>query len=294
MIEEQNILYSSTSSKCFFEIFDLLKSNNVFHIEDVNGNTCLHLACNNKALSTLIREIVYANPRLVTIKNNEGNTPLHIACESGQLEAIDILLQQKHINLRSVNAKQQTVFHISICNKKIIDLLKTHSSYQDNILCMRDADNCTCLHLAYKIHSNVFSASLVPPSTILDMSLIADIVNIKNSKGQTMLHICPELILNTKITKLDVAAVDNDGDTPLLNFMIMLCLANNSDSNFFFKESLLPDYDQCSPNCHSEMWEQVIKIPTFEMSINHKSNHQFTLLHLACTHFNEDLILKEK
>uniref|UniRef100_A0A1X7TPX7 Death domain-containing protein n=2 Tax=Amphimedon queenslandica TaxID=400682 RepID=A0A1X7TPX7_AMPQE len=225
MIEEQNISYSSTPSKCFFEIFDLLKSKNLFHVEDVNGNTCLHLACNNKALSTLIREIVYANPRLVTIKNNEGNTPLHIACNSGQLEAIDILLQQKHINLRSVNAKQQTVFHISICKKKIIDLLKTHLSYQDNILCMRDADNCTCLHLAYEIH--------IPPCTILDMSLIADIVNIKNSKGQTMLHICPELILNTKITKLDVAAVDND-------------------------ESLLPDYDQCSPNCHSEMWEQLM------------------------------------
>ena len=293
MIEEQNELYSSTPSECFFDIFDLLKSSNIFHIKDVNGNTCLHLACKNKALSTLIREIVYANPGLVVIKNKEGNTPLHIACESDQSDAIDILLQQEHINLRSVNAKQQTVFHISIYNKKIIDLLKTHSSYQDNILCMRDADGCTCLHLTHQYCYDSF-ISLVPPCTILEMSLIADVVNIKNSEGQTMLHICPELILNTKITKLDLAAIDNDGHTPSLNFMIKLCLFEDSDGNFSFKKSLLPDYDQCDPNCRLKMWEQIIKIPTFEISINHSDNNQFTLLDLACTCFNDDLILKEK
>ena len=295
MIEEQNNLYSSAPSECFFEIFDLLKSSNLFYIKDVNGNTCLHLACKNKALSTLIREIVHANPGLVVIKNKEGNTPLHIACQSGQSDAIDILLQQEHINLRSVNAKQQTVFHISIYNKKIIDLLKTHSSYQDNILCMRDADGCTCLHLTHQ-YSYFYDSfiSLVPPCTILEMSLIADIVNIKNSKGQTMLHICPELILNTKITKLNVSAIDNDGNTPSLNFIIMLSLVQDNDSNFSFKKSLLPNYDQCGPNCCLEMWEQVIKIPTFEISINHSNNQKLTLLHFACTHFNEDLILKEK
>ena len=42
--------------------FQVSKSSNIFLIKDVNVNTCLHLACNEKASSMQIREIVHTNP----------------------------------------------------------------------------------------------------------------------------------------------------------------------------------------------------------------------------------------
>ena len=275
---ERNDSFCKAPPNDFLEIFNLLKSCSLFGIKDREGNTCLHLACKT-SLSSIVEEIICTNPELVHIKNNEGDTPLHIACASYQLDAVKLLLEQ-NVDLRSVNAKQETVFHISILSKEIFSLLKTHSSYHDHILCMKDNNGSTCLHIAYKYYNSIIP--LVPCSTILDMSLIHDIVNIANLKGQTMLHLCPWLIFNPHIKyDLNLAASDNDGNTPLLNFMEKL----SQDS---FDRPLLPN---CSK--YLNMWKQITKMPSFTTSMNHANNQQVTILYLACASFNDDLTLKE-
>ena len=83
------------------------------NIQDIHGNTPLHLAMRRKNLDYgAILLAAGANPN---IENYKGDTPLHIAAGSGLVKSIQLLLNSKG-NPNLVNFYRQTPLHSALHN----------------------------------------------------------------------------------------------------------------------------------------------------------------------------------
>ena len=281
----------------FYQIFEMIKSHSTYTsevlcIKDDNGENFLYLACKASMLC-LVNEIIDTKPELVLQKNKKGNNPLHVACAANNAaEIVSLLLKLQGIDLSNTNNEKETVFHIvaAIRKHEIYCLLRAHSSFCGNVLLKKSAAGDTCLHVAchnfYKEYKMILD--------IINSAADLDIINIQNNSGQTALHLCPELILNGDLANsFDLAIQDHQCNNPifvLLEKLWNLCRGHYSH----FDTNLLPSYDKLVPSDCLQIWEQVIKVPSFEACINQTNAMQETILHFICGKFHNDLILKEK
>uniref|UniRef100_A0A1X7SRC4 Uncharacterized protein n=2 Tax=Amphimedon queenslandica TaxID=400682 RepID=A0A1X7SRC4_AMPQE len=286
----QALLITSNDSNNLNEIFGILTSHSseLLCLKDKNGENCLHLACRASMLA-LVKRIIHDKPELVTQTNSEGSSPLHVACASADIYIVSFLLEQQSVNVCNLNKEKQTVFHIVAKRNeyKIFLLLKKHSTFHLDVLCKKNVAGDTCLHI---ICSDFYSNY----EMILDTRNEAPhIINIENKNGETALHLCPELLLfQHQINNFNLTKKNSKHQNPI--FVLLEKLKNlNLGHYLHFRKNLLPNYNDLTPSKCSEIWKQVIKVPSFKKCINQKNGEQRIILHFICANFNNDLALKE-
>ena len=124
-------------------------------IQDEGGQTILHQAVNAKnqgAISVIIRK----GEIPVNVRDSNRNTPLHLAAISGNLDAVNILLDE-HASVKAQNLDGNTPLHLAAIrrgNKDVIKALKkkgadltatnTHKKRPLDIAC--EHDNAEYIH----------------------------------------------------------------------------------------------------------------------------------------------------
>ena len=72
------------------------------NIQDNDGNTPLHTACENGDIyisKALLTALGNSESMDLNIQNNDGNTPLHKACENGNIDVAKALLTAGKVGL---------------------------------------------------------------------------------------------------------------------------------------------------------------------------------------------------
>ena len=176
----------------------------------VEGNTALHIAstvANEDILSLLLEK--NADPN---IQNMAGNTSLHTACKMNAPKIVKRLLQDSRINVNLKNAVEgNTALHIAstVANEDILSLLLEKNA-DPNIQNM--AGN-TPLQIACKMNAPKIVKRLLQDSRIN--------ANLKNTlEGNTAMHIASTLAIDDILSLLLEKYADPNiqnmaGDTPL-------------------------------------------------------------------------------
>lgn len=200
-------VYANESEK----VKSLLASKCDIFAKDTNGNTALHIACQNgrkKIVGLLVDE-----PETIRQKNNFGETPLHTMKASSDIpEIAEIMLK---INKKVLTDRDQiglTPFHSQIVNMASKTVL--HSlCYLENYYRSKDKDK------ENEIRPALESQTL--PSTIIDIILqyknrsipdrLAKYVNTVDQSEQTLL----ECSFSKKVPKELMKKLLNCGADPL-------------------------------------------------------------------------------
>ena len=173
-------------------------------IQDVHGNTPLHIACSKVSNLDAVNMIISRNDWSPHIRNCDGNTPLHLACEHGHSEIVKTLLATKKCGLYELNEAQCTPLEVTSSIEVALYLIRGMFIY-------RDKNGNTPLHTACE-NQNLQQIQLVVENDF-DVST-------RNSNGDTPLHLlcrngnneCAKIITNLNC---DLDVQNKDGDTPL-------------------------------------------------------------------------------
>ncbi|XP_026807303.1 death-associated protein kinase 1-like isoform X2 [Rhopalosiphum maidis] len=84
-------------------------------VKDINGNTPLHLATRNNNTS-VIKSLLFRQPKVAYEQNNNGDTPMHIACRYGYLECV-MKLVEHNATADMVNENLDTPLLVAIKEK---------------------------------------------------------------------------------------------------------------------------------------------------------------------------------
>ena len=216
-------------------------------IQDVNGDTPLHLACKSSHQEWVLTLLQY-NVGNLSLQNSLGQTPLHIACINSNLEIVETLLNSNpHCQLKK---ECDTALHIACRNHSADNVLEREASNIPNI------QGELPIHIACK---DLHSDSLL---IIEALSRHVASINSQTNVGDTLLH----LAIRERDNKLDfdvikfltdlkccISITNDDGDTPLH-------LA-----------------------CRSEfLSSQIIKVLASKDNINVQNNSRNTAVHEIC------------
>uniref|UniRef100_A0A1X7TQA2 Uncharacterized protein n=2 Tax=Amphimedon queenslandica TaxID=400682 RepID=A0A1X7TQA2_AMPQE len=160
------------------------------------------------------------NAVLIFVQDEDGNTPLHLACQHGRQNMVSLLLKASlsNGNLLITNKKGRTPLHLAVASghKDIAEALLfsvTGSSTHHDLLTATDNEGSTVLHTACSNgHIDVFRYL---------SSIYSQGVNVMDKRGHGLLHAACEGgdigIVRTLIEThgLDPLAVDEDGITCL-------------------------------------------------------------------------------
>ncbi|CAF0850081.1 unnamed protein product [Didymodactylos carnosus] len=227
---------------------------------DEERRTPLHYACffNNIEMCSLL----LSNGSNPNLQDKTGNSPLHYACEKGFVEIIELLLNGKHkVNLNCTDNNLITPLHLcafnghSDCLKKLIDsganidvrttsgALPIHyAAYFGNIDLLNillnrsqkrtqlddtDLIGNTLLHFAACTMS--FNSTIINHILTLEKTLL----NVKNNRGQTPLHLAVSHNNIDAVSQLinagvDASIVDNDHLSPLHLCTSLMTVSNRS------------------------------------------------------------------
>lgn len=104
------------SARGFQHIVDILLDRGTdLCAKDINGNTPLHLATRNNNIS-VIKSLLFRQPKVAYEQNNNGDTPMHIACRFGYLECV-MKLVEHNVTADMVNENLDTPLLVAIKEK---------------------------------------------------------------------------------------------------------------------------------------------------------------------------------
>ena len=221
--------------------------------QDIDGNTPLHIACNDKDLKTVmfltsnfscdtnllnndkclpLHHAISSCMPLEAIKavsvgctqmhsqNSNGLTPLHIACNNEQLDIVRYLLLNKGFSkhLRNLSDIYDNLNICVLCQSetdiKLLKLLATLRNASLRISSERNFWGSTSIHIACA-HNNLLAAKHLIEVLNCDLSF-------KDSDGRLPLHVacsqsveCVKLISSFRYNNDDVNTCDHQGNTPL-------------------------------------------------------------------------------
>ena len=125
--------------------------------KDNNGSTIAHLAIERGNVS-MLKLIIYIDPKLIHEKSNGGIAPLHLAAMLGQDEAVEWLLNPANLgtsekaNIEDVTVEKQTALHKALFYGQTTAARKLvkHGANKDTL----DCHGLTPMDLAtYKLYS---------------------------------------------------------------------------------------------------------------------------------------------
>jgi ankyrin repeat protein len=109
--------------------------------------TPLHCVCIS-GYSSIVEIIV--NQKNVNVKDEDGNTPLHIACLHNHPKVVNVLVT-KGADILAVDYRGRTCFHLAaiLGHTTIVDSLFTYSVRKEpSLIDKRDPSGMTALHLS--------------------------------------------------------------------------------------------------------------------------------------------------
>ena len=287
-------------------------SQSVRNLQNIDGNTVLHIACRNenvKAVSFLVESL---NCTVNVISEKSGATPLHFACSWPSLSMVELVHKcdpvtqlKESLFLKSLNyniiecVSGDTPLHVACKagNIKIINYLLINGHRK--ALNVRNSEAEFPIHLVCRHNDEKVVEAFVPYRADFDCSAI-------NRSGDTPLHMaCKEnptvsyidLFINQMKCKTDVVNKSNDlplhiackatrvyhGVVKMLGSKLSedhFCL-QNSDGNTALHELLKCSHDNDrSGNLLHPIQFLAKKMP--DLSICNKEGKQ--LIHLACQH----------
>ncbi|KAF4528734.1 hypothetical protein B566_EDAN016902, partial [Ephemera danica] len=156
----------------------------------------------------------------INLTDNKGNTPLHLAAwrlyDDDDDKILHLFIQRDGLLLNAENNMGQTALHLAAihCNSEEIKVFLSHKECKTNA---QDKNGYTPLHSC--IQRGIYNEAIM--NTIINLiKHDFSILNIKNNKGQTPLHVAVEeheLKVVDLLVRLgaEVNIKDNDNRTPL-------------------------------------------------------------------------------
>ena len=222
-------------------------------LQDVNGDTPLHLAC-KFSLADWVLALKQYNVGNLSVQNNIGQTSLHIACIISNLEIAQTLLNcDPRCKLKQDPC--DTALHIA-CKKHSLDIIQSLLESKH-----KAASNIPNLHGELPIH--VACRDLRSDSLPVIEALSRHVASIdsQTNTGDTPLHLAVrhhglnfEIIKFLTDFKCNISVTNNDGDTPL---------------HIACRSKFLPS--------------QIIKLLASKDNINLQNNNKNTAVHEFCT-----------
>ena len=282
------------NSKELEELIDLLIKKGADK-DEVNHDklTALHIVCKYNDYKLIPKLITNNN---INMKDINGNTPLMIAIEEKSYECINILLLDNYskynvdVNIKDNNGNSPLVntmlkFNDSDKIDELIDLLIKRGANKDEI----NNNKETPLHIACQYNLHRLILKLITNNN----------VNMKDKNGQTPLMVateyknyeCIKILLSDDYDKynIDVNIKDNYGNFPLVNTMINF---NDSDKiddliNLLIKRGTNKDEyingkaTSLHVACQYNLYDSIPKLIT-ENNINIKNKKNQTPIMIAC------------
>ncbi|XP_034949608.1 ankyrin-1-like [Chelonus insularis] len=190
------------------------------NVTDWIGQPALHLVCSWESETTpqIIKLLLKYNADIEAV-DEQGRTPLFVACKSGNVAAVQCLLEN-HVNPNATNQHSQTALHY-ICSAKpgttlqIIQLLLKHNADTEAM----DDRGWTPLFEACS------SGNIVAVKVLLGNHANP---NVRCWNGRTALHLTSALepVITLQIMQsllkhnVDIEAADEEGRTPLIEACI--------------------------------------------------------------------------
>lgn len=110
--EEHKPIHFCCKSGHLMVLHCLLEHNAEAHLENIYGDTPLHLACYNAKVEVVKQLVALTGPDSLVKENLFGETPLHSACTNGRsLELIKFLLEQPTVNMNCQGKDGHTALH---------------------------------------------------------------------------------------------------------------------------------------------------------------------------------------
>lgn len=122
------------STRCFccicnFSLFFFSETGVNVRLQDLDGNSPLHVAVNHQSYGVM-ETLIETGGAAVNVQNNDGLTPLYLASQNGDEKAVKILLEAgANPNIASV--EEAAPLHIAAANNfvKIINMLLAGGAY---------------------------------------------------------------------------------------------------------------------------------------------------------------------
>ena len=297
-----------------FDIIVLLVSQLNKDIQTIDGDTPLHIACQQRGREHLVMylirtfhcdtSITNANGELplhiflqfgssqyilkllcpssseINAQDSDGNTPLHIACKRNENKIVSYLISDLHCDTSIANDNGELPLHIFLQYGSNHDILKLlcPSSSEINI---QDSNGDTPLHIACRKGSEDLVVHLID-------EVHCD-VNFTNIRNELPLHIAirnglrfDTLVLLVSQLNKDIQTID--GDTPLhlacvckQNVVRYLVEAMRCDGSIANARRLLPLHIAITMGLSFD----IIKLVS-SCNVNAPTDDGNTPLHLAC------------
>ncbi len=208
------------SQKIFTCFEDALHTYTAFSIQAISLSEHTELIGN-------LKKLTLAAVSLEMRENSRGTNLLFIACLLDNEKAVQLILENKAININKVNKKYLTSLHL-VCrdgNIAIVKLLLKHPSM--NSLNVPTDKGFTPLHFAiYQSHMDIVKLLLQQPG-------IYHSINMRNSKGNTPLHLAcgrGELdIMKLMLKTANVTITINDSDNEKNTLLHIACSWGHTD-----------------------------------------------------------------
>lgn len=166
------------------------KNSNSINLQNINDNTALHVAINNK--NSYIAKLFLKQENIdVNLQDKFGNTALHLALKKGYKEYKDIcdsILSMNNINLNLQNSDGETPLHIALKKGYKTDIIE-HILQNKNIdINLQDKNGNAALHLLALEYYGYENKKLLEKFLSYDKINI----NLKNTKNKTALDLAED------------------------------------------------------------------------------------------------------
>ena len=237
-------LHTFIKSKCYPLAEFLLSIDAVVDVQNSDGDTPMHLACDVEPLtlppSNSRRKPIPMNFDLPTVKkllsrvsslsvqNNNGDTPLHIACRSKDVRLVNLLLEAQHeVDLTIQNNSGDTPFHIACATAcfPVVDALMSLGSSVDAVT-FKNSHGDTPFHITlglFEESRNIKGRKFKAKSCLEFFAANCLDFNIQNNDDETVLHLSCKVVNSYSIhiveflvkSGADLAKVDVRKQLPL-------------------------------------------------------------------------------
>ena len=246
-------------------------------IQNNNGDTVVHLACQNENPEFLQEILMSTNmysfcSSALSVQNNDKNTALHLAA-SASVEHVKVVASPENVNMQ--NNKGDTPLHVACrCNDNFHTILYMMNELQCSLeIVNNDGDSPFHILLGQKLVYNVGPLLQYIPKSICDR---------KNNNGETLLYIaCKERCLSTisylsqKLKCKTNTVCNRNGATP----MHFLCSVGIINRNVDFLSHVHVRCHPCAQITDTSSLPNDDQFATGD-----------TALHVACRHGNSTLV----
>ena len=304
-----------------------------------SDETALHMAaCHDSCLEYARKIVSHHQFSNADYRDDSGETPLFNACRTRNMELVKILLDEAKCSIDIVNHRKETIAHIAvrICWFELLDLVLSNPSYpkgdnqirsllqaakfstyyevngvDDKSIIQYLSDNMS--NYTYNVTDDVNQVSSDTKLTPLQLACKNNNVkefkqllsipgcdcDVKNEKGDTVLHICCSMnledIAKLCIEQSSVTIRNDDGDTPLhvaitsKNYSLFLFLLNQT------KCSRLDNYcnrkgDNILHVAARDGTPEILDAILKKKCVHHSSKNTLTgdtALHIACACYDQ-------